>query len=448
MSPKLYKLYKAITIIKRRVRRKVSKTGRLMIFFAALSLLFGMNTTQTMIYQLAVLSVSLVICAFPLSFFFKTVLNVRRILPETCTAGEKFSYSLLLENNTHNKISGQFFTESSGSKLPTFEEFESTDEEGEGDRNFFDRKFGYYRWLWLLNRSVGSRLGAFELPTLEGGEKRRVEVGFTPLRRGYIHLSGFSIYGLEPLGLFKKEKFFHAPDKILVLPKMYPVVRASLAGSRRYHQGGVSGATSSGNTGEFVSLREYRPGDQVKHIDWKATARSNKAIVRQYRDEYFSRYGIMLDTFAAPEGGDVFENAVSIAASIVVRQDRSNNLIDLLFAGDQCISSLSTGCGQSSQSTMLEVLACITDCRTRFFSELAETVIAHTTVLSGLILVLLTLDDERKELVTYLKNSKVPHRIILVTSNKRESERVAESMHLPEIVMFDVNEETKVVNMA
>lgn len=447
MSPKLYKLYKVITIIKRRFRRKVSKTGRLMVLFAALALLFGMNTRQTMIYQLAALSVSLVIFAFPLSFFFKTVFNVRRILPDTCTAGEKLNYSLQLENNSHKRISGQFFTETSGAKFPSYEEFDSTEEEGESDRNFFDRKFGYYRWLWLLSRSVGAQLDTFELPTLQIGEKRRVEVSFTPLRRGYIHLSGFSIFRLEPLGLFKKELFFQAPDKILVLPKLYPVVQANLTGSRRYHQGGLSGTTSSGDTGEFVSLREYRPGDHVKHIDWKATARSNIAIVRQYQDEYFSRYGIVLDTFAEQEGGEVFEDAVSVAASIIVRQDSSNNLIDLLFAGDSCISSLSTGRGQSSQSTMLEVLACITDCRTRDFSELAETVIAHTAVLSGLILVLVTLDDERRDLVTYLTNSSIPHRIILVTSNSRKSEELAESMDLQDIVFFDVHEKTKVVNM-
>lgn len=447
MSPKLHKLYSIITRLKRRMHRKVSQAGRMMIAFAAMSLLFGINTRHTMIYQLAALAVILLIIAFPLSLYFKTIFRVRRILPDTCTAGEKLIYFLHLENASHKRTSGLFFTEISGARFPTFDEFDSIQEEGEGDRNLFDRKFGYYRWLWLLKRSSGAHFETFPLPLLEAGEKRQVEVSFTPLRRGYISLSGYSIYRLEPLGLFKKELFFPDAEKILVLPKMFPVVQAEMDGSRKYHQGGLSGATSCGDSGEFVSLREYRPGDPVKHIDWKATARSGETIVRQYQDEYFSRYGIVLDTFNASGNNEVFEDAVSIAASIIVQQDSANNLIELLFAGDSCISALSTGRGQSAEQQMLEMLACIGSCSTREFSELAETVMAHTAVLSGLILILLDLDDQRKKLIEYLKSIQIPHKAILVIADSDEGERKINELQLPEVRLFNVKETFKTVEL-
>ncbi len=447
MSSKLYKLYVVITRIKRRVHRKVSQAGRMMIAFAALSVLFGVNTRHTMIYQLAALAVILLLIAFPLSFIFKSVFRVRRILPETCTAGEKLTYFLHLENPSGKRISGLFFTEISGARFPTFKEFDSTLEEGESDRNLFDRKFGYYRWLWMLNQNSGARFETFPLPALQAGEKRQFEISFTALRRGYISLSGYSIYRLEPLGLFKKEIFYPDAEKILVLPRMFPVVQAELDGPRKYHQGGLSGATSCGDSGEFVSLREYRPGDPVKHIDWKATARSGDTIVRQYQDEYFSRYGILLDTFIESGGHEVLEDAVSIAASIIVKQESANNLIELLFAGDNCISAVSTGRGQSAEHQMLEMLACIGRCQSRQFSELAETVMAHSAVMSGLIMILIDLDDQRKKLIDYLKSMRIPHKIILVVTDIREGEKLVMEMRLPEVRLFDVKEAFKSVDL-
>jgi uncharacterized protein (DUF58 family) len=417
------------------------------IAFAALSLLFGINTRETMIYQLAALSWLLLLFAFPLSFIFATKIRVHRTLPETCTARDKLTYLLHLENAGEKPVSGLFFIEYSAARYPTYEEFNSTPEEGENDRNYFDRRFGYYRWLWLLERIAGARFESFALPLLQPKEHIQLEVSLMPLRRGYIQLGGYGLYRLEPLGLFKKEIFFRDSAKLLVLPKMYPVIQAELAGSRKYHQGGLTTAKRFGDTGEFVSLREYRPGDPVKHIDWKATARVNTTIVRQYQDEYFSRYGIVLDTFTGQEGSQAFEDAVSVAASIIVQQDSENNLIDLLFAGDSCISTVSAGRGQTPQHQMLEVLACITGCQSGEFKDLAEVVIGHTPLLSGLILILLEVDEQRKKLITHLKSSNIPYKVVLISSDEEHSQDVITRMSLTDVTLFEVESNTKIVDL-
>lgn len=446
MSPRLYRAYRFVTGVKRRVRRKMSRAGRLFMTFAALAMLFGFNTRLTMIYQLAALSVVLLLVSLPLSWFLSVGVRLRRILPETCTAGEKLTYLLQLENRGDKVTDGLIFTEQPDVGYPSYEEFTEAHEEGETERNFVDRRLGYYRWLWLLERKAGARFDSFALPRLVAGARVQLEVSLLPRRRGYIQLEGYTLHRLEPLGLFKKEILFRDGRKLLVLPKVYPVVRAELAGSRKYHQGGLSSAASCGESGEFLSLREYRAGDPVKHIDWKATARVGSAIVRQYQDEYFSRYGILLDTFTEQEDA-VFEDAVSVAASIVGAQDVAESHVDLLFACDTCISSVSLGRGQAAQQHMLEVLACIRRCGKSTFSDLAEVVMAHTGVLSGLIVVLMTVDEERKRLLDYLAGRKIPYRAILITADSDNSRQQLQRLSLEDVVLFDCESEVKLVDL-
>jgi uncharacterized protein (DUF58 family) len=448
MSPKLYKIYRYTARIKKRLHSKVSPGGRLFLLMAGSAVLFGLNTRETMLYQLAAFSVALLLFSFLLSFFFSTKVSVHRVLPESCTAGVPLNYLLQLENRGDRIESGLYFTEYPRTEYPSFTEFSSTPELGEEKRNRLDRKFGYYRWLWLLERKAGARFKSLPLPAIAPGEQLQSEGSFVPLRRGYVHLGGYSIHHLDPLGLFKKEIFFRNEKKLLVLPRMYPVIQAEFSGSRKYHQGGLVTATSCGNSGEFVSLREYRPGDPVKHIDWKATAKTGAAIVRQYQDEYFSRYGILLDTFSVQQESAVLEEAISVAASIIVQQDPGDTIIELLLAVDNCISTISMGRGSAVQRHMLEVLACMTSCRTKEFTVLTETVMAHANVLSGLILILLTIDEDRRELINFLEGLKIPHKIILVSADKKKSTEQLAKMNLHEVVLFDVESETKVVDLS
>ncbi|MFT5701470.1 MAG: hypothetical protein ACI8ZB_004365 [Desulforhopalus sp.] len=446
MSLRLYRTYLFLAKTKARIRSKVSSSGRLFIVFAALSVLFGFNTKQTMIYQLAALFVMFLFFSFPFSFFFSPTIRMRRFLPKTCTAGEKLTYLLQFENTGEKTASGLIFKEQSGADYPTFEDFISEHEYGEKDRNYFDRKLGYYRWQWLFKRNAGARFASFTLPQLLSHEQSQVEVSLLPLRRGYIQLRGYSIHRLDPLGLFKNEILFKDIQKLLVMPKMYPVVHKYLTGSRKYHLGGLASAASCGESGEFVSLREYRPGDPVKHIDWKVTARVGSPTVRQYQDEYFSRYGILLDTFTEQEGA-VFEDAVSIAVSIIAQQDVTRNSIDLLFASDNCIPQSSIVNGLSDQHHMLEILACITRCHDQEFSTLADLVIEHTGILSGLILVLVKIDDQRQQLLNHLKNMKIPYKAILVSDDRENSLSQLRTMSLSNINIFDIKSDTKIVEL-
>lgn len=447
MSKLLFGIYRLLAIVLKKVQGKITHLGKLMILMTFAAMLFGLNTDATMLYQLASAGFALLLLIFPLSFFFRTSIKVERRLPTTCIAGEKLSYRLMLHNSGKNHEKGVFYSENSGAPLPLFKEFTTIPERGEQHRNFIDRKLGYYRWLSLKILKQGADFNSFELPAMAPGQHTSIEVNFTPFRRGYIELGGYGLHRLEPFGLFKKRIVLPQEAKILVLPKLYPVQMDDFGGSRKYHQGGLASASGSGDSGEFVSLREYRAGDPVKHIDWKSTARTSTPIVRQYQDEYFSRYGIVLDSFGDEDHHQIFEEAVSVAASIIVDQDSTRNVIDLLFAGNNCVSTISMGKGMAVQHHLLELLSCITMSPDKDFSEMTRAVMKHTPVLSGLIIVLLQLDNRRVELLEFLQSINLAHKVVLVVDGEEHDYGDLQEIHTYQITLLDIHRETPVVDL-
>lgn len=258
-----------------------------------------------------------------------------------------------------------------------------------------------------------------ELPELKSAKTQDVEISLLPLRRGNIHLDGYTLTHIDPFGLCKQQIRYKSPQNLLVLPKFYPVPLLLFPGSRKYHQGGIIAAQNHGDSSEFVSLREYSHGDPIRHIDWKATARVGKTIVKQYRDEYFSRYGLILDSFVAKPYSKAFVEAVSIAASIMMTQDCENSILDLFFVGSACITC-SVGRGLTDQQRMMEILASVEICRDKPFAEMTGLVKSHSALLSGVVLILIDLDEGRNELINYLVGNKIPLKLKIVVENKEE----------------------------
>src|SRR3970282_2553914 len=105
--------------------------------------------------------------------------------------------------------------------------------------------------------------------------------------------------------------------RVVALPRRYRLPRLVLPGRRKHQPGGVALATSVGASEEFLALREYRPGDPLQHIHWKSFARTGRPIVKEFQDEFFERHALVLDTFSHAGGEAAFEEAVSIAASVL-----------------------------------------------------------------------------------------------------------------------------------
>src|SRR5206468_1933896 len=90
----------------------------------------------------------------------------------------------------------------------------------------------------------------------------------------------------------------------------YP--RWAWLGARKYQRGGIALISSVGDSEEFASLRDYRPGDPLRRIHWRSVARVGRPVVREYQGEFFVRHALVLDTFAGRPESHVFEEAVSV----------------------------------------------------------------------------------------------------------------------------------------
>jgi len=165
-----------------------------------------------------------------------------------------------------------------------------------------------YRWVNGTARTA--RLGLREVrPDLLGGTQvaRRISVPrlgearetvpVVPVRRGREQAGAFVVDTFGPLGLGRHRSTLPVPWDAAVYPPLVPVrLRAAVAQARRRREPGITPLRQLGEGRLFESLREWVPGDDLRHIDWKATARRRKVITRQYEAERRQHVLLVLDT--------------------------------------------------------------------------------------------------------------------------------------------------------
>ncbi|MGI8633019.1 MAG: DUF58 domain-containing protein [Solirubrobacterales bacterium] len=125
---------------------------------------------------------------------------------------------------------------------------------------------------------------ALKLANAEGEGDLRTEV--TAVRRGRHRLPALATRAEGPLGLAAWHHDAGAEEEVLVYPDMVAARRlAQLVREGRLADSELRGRGPLGSGTEFDSIREYRPDDDVRHINWRATARTGKPMTNQFRVE-------------------------------------------------------------------------------------------------------------------------------------------------------------------
>ncbi|HET6975806.1 MAG TPA: DUF58 domain-containing protein [Pyrinomonadaceae bacterium] len=165
-------------------------------------------------------------------------------------------------------------------------------------------------------RHVKRLLAYFSYVPHNAAAEQRVEQLFP--NRGHVLIDGFELSTRYPFGFFRRRRRLRARDvDIIVYPKpeaigdelhLLPMYAGRVPASRR------------GAGHDLFSLRDYQPQDDLRHIDWKATARSRRLTVREFTSEDERRITIVLDT-QIPRGAEQkllerFERGVVQAASL------------------------------------------------------------------------------------------------------------------------------------
>jgi uncharacterized protein (DUF58 family) len=116
---------------------------------------------------------------------------------------------------------------------------------------------------------------------------RRVEYSYyaTPTRRGEVSFGAADVRVRSRWGMCELLEQLGAAESRRVYPDFAQVARyAWLAGDRRLAEIGIKTYRRRGEGTDFKQLAEYRVGDSVRQIDWKATLRFGKPIVREFQD--------------------------------------------------------------------------------------------------------------------------------------------------------------------
>ena len=148
---------------------------------------------------------------------------------------------------------------------------------------------GSRRWHCLLYDHTDATLLTTGLPMrVEILPDAIVEVGYTvlPLLRGPVTFEPAHLRVTSRLGLCELIERAGATDMRRVYPDFAQIARyAWLAGDRRLQEIGIKTYQQRGEGTDFKQLSDYRHGDPVRHIDWKATLRLRKPVIREFQDE-------------------------------------------------------------------------------------------------------------------------------------------------------------------
>jgi uncharacterized protein (DUF58 family) len=393
------------------LRRRFTVVGGCLLIGLVVSL--GTATPeQTAGLGVFILLLGLLIVAIAYTPFFRGSFAIERQVPRLATAGEAFPLRVVIRNHGRRLQRG----------LTYGEIFRPAPITGRDLWHSLSLLFRRSQRPDARSRYRTPRARPVDVPPIPAGGAVEIDVWLTVWRRGTVRLTGGRLGRTDPFGIFRAFVQIPAVQTVLILPPRFPLPHLELPGSSQYQPGGVAMAAGIGEAEEFTALRDYRPGDPLKHVHWRSAARTGRLVVKEFQDESFARHGLVLDTFCAPDGDDRFEEAVAVAASFACTIPDQESLLDLLFVGPTpqdpqaapqavCVTS-GRGVGHAQQ--MLEVLAGAAPSRDPSLGALETLILAHQPTLSGCILVLLAWDGPRRALVRQLKGLGLPLLVLLI----------------------------------
>jgi uncharacterized protein (DUF58 family) len=252
----------------------------------------------------------------------------------------------------------------------------------------------------VVDRMPEPRVLDFPPPKINS-RTARLEAPISFPRRGVYELGPAEIRVADPFGLLGFSRLFPEKTEVVVYPKTHPLPGFPL-------RGGDMEAGSRGSRGqrgdEFASLREYRRGDDRRHIHWKSVARTGELFVKEFSLEAPRRHTVVLDL--RREGvrvnDDEVEDAVSAAASVLRHLDRERLPLRLLCANAAADATLFGG----DDAPYMQAMRLLSQVRADGARLLSEVLLeGRGTLGEGVVLVTRTRDGGLPVAVRSLRNA-------------------------------------------
>ncbi|WP_260406198.1 DUF58 domain-containing protein [Microbacterium sp. G2-8] len=175
---------------------------------------------------------------------------------------------------------------------------------------------------------VGEGRGIFAVRRLAAGESETELFQIPTHRRGVLEVGPVSVLRGDPLGLFERIERKDDPTDLYVHPRTVRFEGESLGFVRDLE--GLPTTDLARDDISFHALTEYQPGDDLRHVHWRSSARTGTLMMRTYEQTRRSHFVIAISRAAHEYRTDAeFELAVSIAASIGRRAMRDSFEVDL-----------------------------------------------------------------------------------------------------------------------
>lgn len=209
----------------------------------------------------------------------------------------------------------------------------------------------------------GRRAARFLVPSLRRGQRARAAYRVPTNRRGRYSLGPISLTVTDPFGLARRSWPAGAADEVTICPRVHELrpppgapgrLRSASPFAVRFHAPAVDGE-------EFLTLREYEVGDDLRRIHWRSTARTGELVVREDEAQWQPRAVVLLDTRPTAHDEASFEAAVEAAASVVARLARSVLPVEVITTDGRTLGVTGSGGrhGLGGEALIMDQLAVV-----------------------------------------------------------------------------------------
>ena len=257
--------------------------------------------------------------------------------------------------------------------------------------------------------------------TLQPGQSSALIYRLRPLQRGHFHFSHCELHLPSLLGLWQDQRLLTLTSQTRVYPDFARLHGAGLMAVEDWlNQLGVRQQQRRGLGMEFHQLREYRDGDTLRQIDWKATARKRTPIVREYQDERDQQIIFLLDCGRRMRSQDGelshFDHALNASLLLAYVALRQGDAVGLSTFAAERPRFLAPAKGPAQLTTLLNAVYDLHSTQQPAdYAAAVSQLLARQKRRSLVVLVSNLRDDEDETLLAALKRLGSQHLVLLAS---------------------------------
>ncbi|WP_322614681.1 DUF58 domain-containing protein [Pseudomonas sp. BIC9C] len=279
---------------------------------------------------------------------------------------------------------------------------------------------------------------------LQPGQRTRAGYRLRPLRRGHFRFEHCEVSLPGPLGLWSDKRLLNLTDQTRVYPDFARLYGGQLLAVDNWlSQLGVRQRQRRGQGLEFHQLREFREGDSLRQIDWKATARQRTPIAREYQDERDQQIIFMLDCGRRMRSQDGelahFDHALNACLLLSYVALRQGDAVGLCTFASEQPRYLAPVKGTGQLNVLLNTVYDLTSSGRSADYETATTQLLTRQKRRALVVLVTNLrDEDDEELLTAIKRLGKQHRVLIASLREEvlDSLRQTPVQTLPEALVY------------